>query len=112
MVFKDQAFIAREAGCGLRRGEDRLDLAVADRDGVLLQDRARRLDRDDPAGAEENALFRYLGVPWISTTTRRFGLRHSISAARWLLSGQDFTGRVLPKPKTSTLPASAPFDTR
>jgi hypothetical protein len=46
--------------CFLRR-KNLLDGAVAHRDGVMLEDRARRLDRDDPAGAEKLSL--YLGVP-------------------------------------------------
>jgi hypothetical protein len=46
--------------CFLRR-KNQLDGAVAHRDGVMLEDCARRLDRDDPAGAEKLAL--YLGVP-------------------------------------------------
>ena len=39
-----------------------------------------------------------LGVPLMSTTTRRFGSRHSISALRFLMSGQLFTCIVSPKP--------------
>jgi hypothetical protein len=46
--------------CFLRR-KNLLDSAVAHRDGVMLEDRARRLDRDDPAGVEKLSL--YLGVP-------------------------------------------------
>ena|SRR5688572_3252661 len=89
--------------------ENRFDRTVAHRDGVMLENRARRFDRDDPAGAEEEA---YLGVPWTSTTTRLLSARHAISALRSFWSGQAFTGSVLPKPSVSTLPASTPFDTR
>jgi hypothetical protein len=34
-------------------GEKLLDTAIAHGDGLVLEDRARRLDRYDPAGAEE-----------------------------------------------------------
>ncbi len=112
VAFQDELLVAGKARARLGRGKDCLDLAVAHRDGVLLQHRARRLDRHDPAGGEEGAGFRYLGVPCTSTTTLRFGPRHSISAARLFSSGQDFTGSVLPKPNTSTLALSVPFDTR
>src|ERR1041385_8247265 len=105
------SFVAWEARSRFPFGQDSFDLAVADRDGVVLEDRPGRLDREDPARDEERAL-RYRGEPWTSTTTRRFGPRHSISAARFFSSGQDLTGSVLPKPNTSTLAGSAPFDTR
>lgn len=105
-------FIGWEACGRILLGKDRFDFAVANGDGMVLEDRPGRLDRDDPAGAEEGAGFRYLGVPCTSTTTLRFGPRHSISAARFFSSGQDLTGRVLPKPNTSTFAGSAPFDTR
>lgn len=96
-----------------RRGrKDLLDAAAADGDGVVLQDRARRLDRQDPAGAKDEAACCYLGVPWTSTTTRRLGARQEIRPLRSFWSGQDCTGRVLPKPRVSTLEASTPFDTR
>src|SRR5687768_3073403 len=103
--------IVGELRRGLPCGENLLDAAVAHRDGVLLKDRPRRLDRYDPAGADENFLL-YLGVPWTSTTTRRFGARHSMVALRSFWSGQALTGSVLPKPRVSTLAASTPFDTR
>src|SRR5580765_2198570 len=112
MAVQSRFLVGGKAGPRFVRGQDGLDSPVADRDGVLLQHRPGRLDRDDPAGAEEGACFRYRGVPCTSTTTRRLGARHSISAARFASSGQDFTGRVLPKPNTSTLPASVPFETR
>ena len=120
MVVQDQFFIAGIASGGLFRRKDRFDPAVAHGDGVALQNRARRLDGYDPAGAEEKAgcrvpdrkLLFYLGEPCTSTTTRRLGARHSISDLRSFWSGQDFDGSVLPKPNTSTLPASVPFDTR
>src|SRR5687767_11946988 len=89
-----------------------LDGTVAYGDGVVLEDCARRLDRNDPAGAEERSLGRYLGVPWTSTTTRRLGDRHSISPLRSFWSGQALTGSVLPKPRVSTLDASTPLETR
>ena len=111
MVSQLDAFIPGKPRSGLGGRKNCFDLAVADRDGVVVQNRARRLDRDDPAGAEEGTL-RYLGEPCTSTTTLRLGARHSIRALRSFVSGQDFAGSVLPKPKTSTLPASAPFDTR
>jgi hypothetical protein len=63
VIFQGDFFVPREARSRLLRGKNRFDLAVAHRDGMVLQDRARRLDRDDPAGAEEEGLFRYLGVP-------------------------------------------------
>src|SRR4030095_13512315 len=93
-----------------RRGHDAFYQTVADRDGVMLQDRTRRLDRDDPAGAKKE-LASYLGVPWTSTTTRRLGERHSISPLRSFWSGQALTGSVLPKPRVSTLLASTPLET-
>jgi hypothetical protein len=34
-------------------GENLLDAAIAHGDGMVLKNRARRLDRYDPAGAEE-----------------------------------------------------------
>jgi len=104
------AFVVRELGARLR-GHDGFYCTVAHSDGVMLQDRARRLDRYDPAGAEEKTVA-YLGVPWTSTTTRRFGDRHSISPLRSFWSGQDLTGSVLPKPSVSTLSAPTPLETR
>ena len=103
--------VMREALARLAGGQHRLDLAVAHGDGVVLEHRAGRLDRDDPARLEDEAAS-YRGVPWISTITRRFGARHAISAARAFWSGQDLTGMVLPKPNVSTCEASTPFDTR
>ena len=110
MLGELYALVLREFLCRFRSRKDLLDGAVAHRDGVMLEDRARRLDRDDPAGAEEEA-WCYLGVPWTSTTTRRLGARHSISCLRGCC-GQDFTGSVLPKPSVSTLEASTPLETR
>ena len=99
-----------EAGPRRPGRKHRFDLAVAERDGMLRQDCAGRLDRNQPAWQEE--VVRYLGVPWISTTTRRLGDRHSISALRSFWSGHDFSGRVLPKPRVSTFEASTPLETR
>lgn len=111
MVSQNQIFIAGEAPGRLLGGQDRLDLAVAQSDGMVFEHRARGLYGNDPAGADEERAG-YLGVPWISTTTRRFGARHAIRSLRLFCSGQDLTGRVLPKPKVSTLFASTPFATR
>jgi len=111
VILQLQFLIPGEPDGGLLRGKNCFDPAVAHSDGMLLEHRARGLDRNDPAGAEEGAL-RYLGEPCTSTTTRRFGPRQSIVDLRSFWSGQDFTGSVLPKPKTSTLPASVPLDTR
>jgi hypothetical protein len=47
---------------------------------VALEDGAGRFDRHDPAGEEKLSF--YLGVPWTSTRTRRFGPRHSMSTLR------------------------------
>jgi hypothetical protein len=103
------ALVIGKSPRGLCKGEKLLDDAIAYRDRVVLENRARRLDRDDPAGADKEA---YLGVPWTSTTTRRLGLRHSIRPLRSFWSGQDLTGSVLPKPRVSTFAWSTPFDTR
>ena len=116
MAGKIDAFVAGKARCRFARGDERLDDAVAHRDGMMLEHRARRLDRHYPAGAKKEGLRgacpRYLGVPWISTTTLRLGARHSISALRCFASGQAFTGKVLPKPKTSIFAGSAPLAIR
>ena len=93
MARQVDALVGRKAGQRVGCGKDCLDAAVADCDGVVFKNRARWLDRYYPAGANDE---RYLGVPWISTSTRRLGARHSISALRFLLSGQDLTGSVLP----------------
>ena len=106
----DRLVVAETLACR-GSGQQRFDLAVAHRDGVVGQDTARRLDGDQPAGVRDKAVA-YLGVPWISTTTRRLGARHSIIALRSFWSGQDFTGVVLPKPSVSTCEASAPLETR
>ena len=111
MIFQNQLLVAGEARSRLFGGQDRFDLAVAQSDGVVFERRARGLYGNDPAGADEERVS-YRGVPWISTTTRRFGARHSIRSLRCFWSGQDLTGRVLPKPKVSTLFASTPFETR
>src|SRR5919197_5587005 len=111
MLVERDALVARKARTRLRHGQHRFDVAVAHGDGVLGENAACRLDRNEPARLEEKRA-RYFGVPWISTSTRRFGARHSMSALRSFWSGQDFTGVVLPKPKVSTLDASTPFDTR
>src|SRR4051812_17603168 len=95
----------------LSGGQECLDLAVAQHDGMVFEHRACGLYGDDPAGAEEER-FAYRGVPWISTTTRRFGERHAMRSLRCFWSGQDLTGSVLPKPKVSTLLASTPLETR
>ena len=112
MVFQGQFLMAGKACFCLRRRQDRFDDAVAHRDGMVFEHRARGLDRHYPAGAEEERRRRYLGEPWISTTTRRLGARHSISALRSFWSGQDFDGRVLPNPNVSTLSGLAPLETR
>ena len=111
MVRQVDALVCGKALFGLRGGNNLLDGAVAYRDGMVLENRARWLDRNDPAGGDDEVLL-YLGVPWTSTTTRRFGLRHSINPLRSFWSGQDFTGSVLPKPSVSTFEASTPLDTR
>src|ERR1041384_7619538 len=58
----------------------------------------------------------YFGVPFRSTTTRRLGARHSMSAFRSALpptlSGQCLTWLVLPEPRVSIFDASKPFETR
>jgi len=104
-------FVADESLARLLSRQQRFDLAVANCDGVVGQDTVCRLDGNEPAGENDEAVS-YLGVPWISTTTRRLGARQSISALRSFWSGQDLTGVVLPKPSVSTCEASAPFETR
>src|ERR671930_291565 len=111
MLVARDALVARKARTRLRHGQHRFDVAVAHSDGVLGENAACRLDRKEPARLEEKRA-RYFGVPWISTSTRRLGARHSMSALRSFWPGQDFTGVVLPKPKVSTFDASTPFDTR
>src|SRR5690349_1477990 len=111
VLIERDALIAGKARSRLRRRQHGFDIAVAHGDGVLGEDAACRLDRNEPARLEEKRLA-YFGVPWISTSTRRLGARHSMSTLRSFWSGQDFTGVVLPKPKVSTLAASTPFDTR
>src|SRR5689334_25271970 len=111
VLVEDDRFVAADALACLRGRQQRFDLAVAHGDGVVGEDTARRLDRNEPAGEGDKAAA-YLGVPWISTTTRRLGARHSITALRSFWSGQDFTGAVLPKPRVSTFEASAPLETR
>jgi len=54
------AFVVGELPCSLRQRKKLLDDATAHRDGMMLENCARRLDRYDPAGAEEGP---YLGVP-------------------------------------------------
>ena len=111
MLRKVDFFIFRITTCRLRGRKNLLDDAVAHRDGMMLKDCARRVDRYDPAGVEEE-LLGYLGVPLTSTTTRRFGVRHSISDLRSFVSGQPFTGLVLPEPRVSILDWSKPLETR
>ena len=53
VVRQLDSFVRRKLRRGLRRGQNRFDGTVAYRDRVVLEDRARRLDWDDPAGAEE-----------------------------------------------------------
>src|SRR6266850_8028214 len=101
----------REALTRIAGQQHRLDLAIVHGHGMLGEHRAGRLDRNEPARLEDEASG-YLGVPCISTTTRRLGARQAIIAARSFWSGQDFSGMVLPKPKVSTCEASRPFDTR
>lgn len=110
MLVERDAFVAGKARSRLGRGQQRFDIAVAHGDGMLGEDTAGRLDRNEPARLDEKGC--YLGAPWISTSTRRFGARHSMSPLRSFWSGQDFTGVVLPKPKVSTFDASTPFETR
>jgi hypothetical protein len=110
VAVERNALIGGKARSGLRGGQHRFDIAVAHGDRVLAENAAGRLDRHEPARLDEKRA--YLGVPWISTSTRRFGVRQSISAWRSFWSGQDFTGVVLPKPKVSTFDPSTPFDTR
>ena len=112
MVIEKNFFAAGEARPRLGRRQERFDPAGAQGNGVFFENRPRRFDGDDPARAEEKRCCRYLGVPWISTTTRRLGARQVINAPRSFWSGQDFSGRVLPKPKVSILLALAPYDTR
>src|SRR2546421_6380288 len=107
LVVERDALIAGKARSRLRRGQHRFDIAVAHRDRMLGENAAGRLDRNEPARLDEKRC--YLGAPWISTSTRRFGARQSMSPLRSFWSGQDFTGVVLPKPKVSTFDASRPF---
>jgi hypothetical protein len=53
VVRKLYHLIAGELPGGFGSGKDLLDAAVAYRNGMAPEDRARRLDRYDPAGAEE-----------------------------------------------------------
>src|SRR3954468_10266047 len=110
VLVERNALIGGKARSRLRRGQHRFDIAVAHGDSVFGENAAGRLDWNEPARLDEKRA--YLGVPWISTSTRRFGVRHSMSALRSFWSGQGFTGVVLPKPKVSTFDASTPFDTR
>lgn len=103
--------IAGKARASLFYGQERCDLAVAHRHGVVLEHHARGLDRNDPARAEEEVR-RYLGVPWMSISTRRFGARQSISLVRGSFSSQALTGRASPKAKVAICPRSTPLDTR
>ena len=105
------ALVIGKACRGLGDWKHCLDAAVTHGDGVIGEDCAGRLDGDEPARLDDEA-FAYLGAPWISTTTRRLGARHSMSCLRCFCSGQDFTGAVLPKPKVSTFDASMPLETR
>jgi hypothetical protein len=61
MLREADLLVLRESRKRLLRGKHLLDGSVAHRDGVMLEDRARRLDRDDPAGGEKLSF--YLGVP-------------------------------------------------
>src|SRR5205814_2320191 len=111
VVGQDHAWVVAESPCGVSLGENAFDAPVAHSDRVALEHRARGLDRDDPARLNQEAVG-YLGMPFISTTTRRFGVRHSMSALRSFWSGQPFTGLVLPEPRVSILEPSNPLDTR
>ena len=73
--------VVREALARITGGQHGFDLAVAHGDGVVCQHLAGWLDWNQPARQNDKAVD-YLGAPWISTTTRRFGARHAISAAR------------------------------
>src|SRR6185503_11640926 len=108
-----RAAIAR---ADLRSRQDGFDLIVAHGDGVVLEHDPRRFDRDYPARANQESFAHldsvnckskappgrgfaslrrangYFGMPCTSTSTRRFGSRHAISALRSFWSGQLFTG--------------------
>jgi hypothetical protein len=61
VVGEADLLVLREPRKCLLRRKHLLYDAIAHRDGVMLEDRARRLDRDDPAGGEKLSF--YLGVP-------------------------------------------------
>jgi hypothetical protein len=91
--------------------------------GVSTQRRLswRPLRPPGPAGAaairipqiEVRALANQVGgAPTISISARRFGARHSISAARGRTPSQPTTGFASPMPRASILPAEMPWFTR
>jgi hypothetical protein len=98
------------AALGFRSRAHRDDAAAGHGHAVIGQNRGRRLDRDDPAGADEK-IDSYRAGPLIDTIARRLGARQAISALWSLVSGQNFAGTVLPMPIVSTLLRSTPFST-
>src|SRR5262249_60663585 len=95
---------------GFGAGKSGQDAAAVHREAVIVEDRACRLDRDDPARADEQ-IDSYRAVPLREMIARRFGARHAISSLRSLLSGQNFAGTVLPIPMVSTLSGATPLAT-
>jgi hypothetical protein len=101
-----------EGAPGLLRGEQGDDASPGDRYAVIGENRARRLDRNDPARADEEVDLFYRAKPLSEMIARRLGARQAISSLRFLVSGQNFAGTVLPMPMVSTLSRSTPFPTR
>jgi len=99
------------ATLGLRSGAQRDDAAARDGEAVIGENGARGLDRDDPASADEE-IDPYLAGPLIETIARRLGARQAISSLRFLMSGQNFAGTVLPMPIVSILSRAVPLPTR
>jgi len=97
---------------GLGSGQYRDNASPGDRDAVIGENRARRLDRDDPARADEKVECFYLAKPLVDVIARRLGARQAIRALRSLLSGQNAAGTVLPMPMVSILLRSVPLLTR
>src|SRR6185369_943538 len=81
MVRELDRFVIRKPLARVCGGKDCFDLAFVHRQGVVGEHAARRLDRNEPAGESDETL-PYRGEPCISTTTRRLGARHSMSALR------------------------------
>jgi hypothetical protein len=71
MVRQSDLLVVGEALRSLALGKNVFNGAIAYRDGVMLENRARRLYRDDPAWGDKQAASRlrvdraffYLGVP-------------------------------------------------